>query len=156
MSELSDGPPPALAVAAGLARRGVYVVPVLVAVGAALWGTDGALSVGYGLAIVVVNTVLAAGMIDRAARRSAGLVGAAVLFGFLVRLGVILVAVTLVRDRNWIDLVPLGLTIILSHLGLLVWESWSVARSLARLGFQGAGSSARSGRSGPETNGGDG
>ncbi|MDA0372102.1 MAG: ATP synthase subunit I, partial [Actinobacteria bacterium] len=55
----------------------------------------------------------------------------AVLFGYLARLGLIFLAVILVRDASWISLTALGLTIIVTHLGLLVWEMRYVAASLA-------------------------
>jgi hypothetical protein len=37
----------------------------------------------------------------------------------------------LVRDAGWVELVPLGLTLIVTHLGLLAWEARSVSASLA-------------------------
>jgi len=55
----------------------------------------------------------------------------AVLFGYLARLGLIFLAVILVRDAGWISLPALGFTIIVTHLGLLVWEMRYVAASLA-------------------------
>jgi predicted tellurium resistance membrane protein TerC len=61
---------------------------------------------------------------------------AAVLFGFLMRLGVIFVAVWLVKDAEWMQLVALGLTIIVTHLGLLVWELRYVSASLAYPGLK--------------------
>jgi hypothetical protein len=35
------------------------------------------------------------------------------------------------KDRSWIELVPLGLTIVVTHLGLLVWETRYVSTTLA-------------------------
>ena len=43
----------------------------------------------------------------------------AVLFGYLIRLGLIFLAVFLVKDAGWISLPALGTTIIVTHLGLL-------------------------------------
>ena len=59
-----------------------------------------------------------------------------VLFGYLARLGLIFVAVLLVRDAAWISLPALGTTIIVTHLGLLVWELKYVALSLAHPGLK--------------------
>ena len=42
----------------------------------------------------------------------------AALFGYLGRLAVITTVVLLVKDAGWVELVPLGFTIILTHLGL--------------------------------------
>jgi len=131
-----SGPSPAIEVAKDLARRGVLVAPVLVGIGAAFWGTSGAASVAYGLAIVVLNFLLAAFMLGWAARISLALMAASALFGFLIRLGLIAVAVLVVRNASWVDLVPLGLTLILSHLGLLFWEMRFVSASLAFPGLK--------------------
>ncbi|MEZ5165913.1 MAG: ATP synthase subunit I [Acidimicrobiales bacterium] len=131
-----DGPSPAVAVARDLARRGVMIAPFSIIVGAAFWGTDGALSVGFGLAIVVVNFLLAAALLGWAARISLALMAGAALFGFLIRLGLITVAVLAVRNQPWVELVPLGLSLIISHLGLLFWEMRFVSSSLAFPGLK--------------------
>ena len=60
----------------------------------------------------------------------------AVLFGYLLRLGLIFVAVFAVRDAGWISLPALGATIIVTHLGLLVWELKYLALSLAYPGLK--------------------
>lgn len=62
--------------------------------------------------------------------------GAAAMFGFLLRLGLIMVAVLAVRDQPWVELVPLGLTIIITHLGLLFWELRHISSSLAFPGLK--------------------
>ena len=54
-------------------KRGLIVGPVLIAVCAVIWGSDGAWSSAYGIAIVLVNFALAAGIIAGAARISLGL-----------------------------------------------------------------------------------
>ncbi|MEA3185697.1 MAG: hypothetical protein QOJ74_2174, partial [Ilumatobacteraceae bacterium] len=66
-----------------------------------------------------------------AAKISLRVMMAAVLFGYLFRLGLIFLAVYLVKDAGWISLPALGATIIVTHLGLLVWELKYVAMSLA-------------------------
>ena len=58
------------------------------------------------------------------------------LFGYLIRLGLIFLAVWLVKDAAWISLPALGATIIVTHLGLLVWELKYVALSLAHPGLK--------------------
>jgi hypothetical protein len=60
----------------------------------------------------------------------------ATLFGYLIRLGLISVAVVLVRDASWISLPALGATIIVTHLGLLLWELKYVAITLAHPGLK--------------------
>ena len=60
----------------------------------------------------------------------------ATMFGYLFRLGLITVAVLLVKDTDWISLPALGATIIVTHLGLLIWELKYVALSLAYPGLK--------------------
>jgi len=131
-----EGPSPAVEVAKDLARRGALIAPVAAMVGAFFWGTDGAASVAYALAIVVVNFLLAAWSLGFAARISIALMAGVALFGFLIRLGLITLAVLLVRDAAWVELIPLGLTLIITHLGLLFWEMRFVSASLAFPGLK--------------------
>ena len=70
------------------------------------------------------------------ARITLGLMMGVVLFGYLIRLGLILLAVVLVRDAVWISLPALGSTIIVTHLGLLLWELRYVVISLALPGLK--------------------
>ncbi|MEO0495067.1 MAG: hypothetical protein AAF081_16800, partial [Actinomycetota bacterium] len=113
------GPSPAIEVARDIAKRGLMVAPVFVIVGAAFWGVDGALSVAFALGLVIVNFLLSAALLGWSARISFGLMTVTSLVGFGLRLGLIALAVMGVRDMAWVELVPLGLTLIISHLGLL-------------------------------------
>ena len=100
------------------------------------WGMDGALRSAYAVALVLVNFGLAAGIVASTARISLGLMMGGVLFGYLIRLGLIFLAVLLVKDAGWISLPALGTTIIVTHLGLLLWEMKYVALSLAHPGLK--------------------
>jgi hypothetical protein len=114
----------------------LIIAPVLIAVCAAIWGLDGAWSAAYGVAIVIVNFLLAAALIALTARISLGLMMGAILFGYLIRLGLIFLAVLAVHDADWISLPALGATIIVTHLGLLVWEMRYLAITLANPGLK--------------------
>jgi ATP synthase I chain len=122
---------PEVEVSRDLIRRGLIVAPVLIAICAVIWGADGAWSAAYGIALVLVNFALSAGIIAYTARISIHLLMGATLFGYLIRLGLIFLAVWVVKDASWISLPALGATIIVTHLGLLVWELKYVAISLA-------------------------
>ena len=126
-----DGPAPEQQIAFDLVRRSLPVAPLWLGICAAIWGIDGALSAGYGLGLVLLNFVLAGATLAWAARISITLLMGAALFGFLIRLGLIFVAVLLVKDAEWVEVLPLGLTIIVAHLGLLAWETRYVSASLA-------------------------
>jgi hypothetical protein len=126
-----DGPSPEMAIVRDMLKRVVMVGPLLILAFGLIWGVDGAVSTAYGIAIVVVNFLLAAGVLAYAAQISLGLMMFAALFGYLIRLGLIFLAIFLVRDASWVELVPLGITIIVAHLGLLFWEMKYISASLA-------------------------
>jgi hypothetical protein len=131
-----EGPSPEVHVSTDMIKRGLIVAPLLIAVCAVIWGGDGAWSAAYGIGIVLANFAIAAGIIAMAAKISLGLLMAATLFGYLIRLGLIFLAVYLVKDAPWISLPALGATIIVTHLGLLFWEMKYVAISLANPGLK--------------------
>jgi hypothetical protein len=126
-----DGPAPEIDVSKDIGRRGLVAAPVIIAVCGVIWGGSGAWSAAYGVAIVLANFLLAAAIIAATARISLGLLMGGVLFGYLFRLGLIFLAVWLVKDAGWLSRPALGATIIVTHLGLLVWELKYVALSLA-------------------------
>ncbi len=131
-----EGPAPEVAVSTDMIKRGVLVAPVLIAVCGVIWGMDGVWSGAYGIAIVLANFALAAAFIATAARISLGLMMGATLFGYLIRLALIFLAVWLVKDAAWISFPALGSTIIITHLGLLFWEMKYVALSLSSPGLK--------------------
>jgi ATP synthase I chain len=128
---MSDEVVPEIEVSRDLIKRGLIVAPLLIAVCGVIWGGDGAWSAAYGVALVLINFALSAALIARAARISLHWLMGATLFGYLLRLGLIFLAVWLVKDASWISLPALGATIIVTHLGLLIWELRYVAISLA-------------------------
>ena len=131
MTTRLEGEAPEITVSLDILKRGAYASPVIVAVCAVFAGLDGVWSALYAVALVLLNFFFAAGLVALTARISLGLMMGAVLFGYLARLGLIFLAVILVRDASWISLPALGFTIIVTHLGLLVWEMRYVAASLA-------------------------
>lgn len=130
------GPAPEREVALDLAKRGAIALPIAVLAGLALWGTAGAASVAYAGALVLANFLVAAALLGWAARISLGLLMGVSLFGFVLRLGAISAAVLLVKDQAWVEPVPLGLTLVVAHLGLLFWETKFVSASLAFPGLK--------------------
>ncbi len=131
-----DGAAPEVEISRDMIRRGLIVAPILIAICGVIWGMDGVWSSAYGVAIVLVNFAIAAGLIAFTARISLGLMMGAILFGYLVRLGLVLLAFVLVKDAGWISRPALGLTVIVTHLGLLIWELKYVAASLAFPGLK--------------------
>ena len=119
-----------------IVKRGLPVAPVLMLVAGLIWGVDGALSALFGLGIVLVNLALSAFILGWAANISLAFLMGAALFGYLARLALITVGVLAVHDQSWVSIVPLGLTIIVTHLGLLIWETRYISASLAFPGLK--------------------
>ena len=119
-----------------MAKRCAVAGPVLIAVGTAIWGWKGGTSVAFAIVVVLVNFFVAAAALGWAARVSPAMLLGVSLFGYLVRLGLITAAVLLVKDQSWVKLVPLGLAMIVTHLGLLFWELRFVSASLAFPGLR--------------------
>ena len=136
MTTRFEGAAPEVEVSRDMIRRGLIVGPVLIALCGIIWSMAGVASSAYALALVLVNFAIAAGLIAVTARISLGLMMGAILFGYLIRLAMLFLAVYLVKDAGWISRPALGLTIIVSHLGLLVWELKYVAASLAYPGLK--------------------
>lgn len=136
LNQRLEGPAPVMEVAKDLARRTVLVAPALIVIGAVFWQSEGAASVAYGIAIVIVNFLLAAALLAWGGRISLAMMGAAAMFGFLLRLGLIFLAVLLVKDASWVNMLPLGLTLIVAHLGILFWEMRYVGATLAHPGLK--------------------
>ncbi|MFA5775523.1 MAG: ATP synthase subunit I [Ilumatobacteraceae bacterium] len=131
-----NGPAPEAAIVRDLVKRGLWVAPICVALGAIGWGVNGAWSVAYGLVLVLANFTFAALLVSYTAKISYAVMMGSMMFGYLLRLGIIAIAVFVVRQASWVELLPLGLTIIVAHLGLLFWELKYVSLSLAYPGLK--------------------
>ncbi|MCB1249349.1 MAG: ATP synthase subunit I [Acidimicrobiales bacterium] len=131
-----EGPTPERDIARDLTRKALLVSPAAIVVFGLIWGVDGALSTAYAIAIVVVNFLLAAALLTFSARISVGLMMGAALFGYLIRLGLIFAAFWVVHDASWMEVVPFGITLVVTHLGLLFWEMHYVSASLAFPGLK--------------------
>jgi hypothetical protein len=129
-------PTPERTVARDIVRHGLIVAPLIVLICGALWGIDGAISSAYAIAIVLVNFLLSAFLITWSARISLPVLMGTVLGGYIGRLALIFVAVFVVHEQSWFDKVPLGLTLIVTHLVLLIWELRFVSASLTFPGLK--------------------
>jgi len=127
----SVGPAVERELAFDMIRRALPALPVLVVVAGLVWGVHGAESAGFAIVLVLVNFVVAASLLAWSARIALALMMVAALGGFVLRLALITVAFLAVKDRSWMELVPFGMTLIMTHLGLLIWEARHVSLSLA-------------------------
>ena len=105
---------PELTVAADMARKAIVVAVVL----------------------VILNFFAAAALIGWGAKRGGNHLMAAVLGGYMLRLGVLTAAIVLVKDASWVERAPLFITLLVTHIGLLIWETRSVSLSLAYPGLK--------------------
>ena len=137
MTTRLDGAAPEVEISADMIRRGLIVGPLL--------DRDLRCHLGHGRRCLVrlrhwrscsSTSRIAAGLIAVTARISLGLMMGAILFGYLIRLGLVLLAFLLVKDAGWMSRPALGVTVIVTHLGLLVWELRYVAASLAYPGLK--------------------
>ena len=131
-----DAGSPEREVALDMAKRALPFAPVPVALCALVWGGAGAASAVFAVALVLVNFALAAWSLAAAARINYALLMGVALFGYLLRLALIFVAVFAVEDASWVEPPALGLTLVATHLGLLVWELRYVSASLAFPGLK--------------------
>ncbi len=131
LSEGQTGPAPEAEIVTDLVRRALPVTPVPVLVGALVAGVDGAASAGLGVALVLVNFIVAAASLAWAARINLGVLMGVSLFGYLLRISAMFGAVLLLRNLDWVHVGVLGCTIVVMHLGLLAWELKYVSASLA-------------------------
>jgi len=131
LATADHGPAVEPQVAIDMARRVLPAVPVLVLVAGLVWGLDGAASAAFAVVLVLANLAASAYMLATAARISLPLLMVAALGGFVVRLAVLTAVVILVADQPWVDIVALSLTLVVTHLGLLIWETRHISASLA-------------------------
>ena len=119
-----------------LARHALLIAPVVILACGLLRGVDGAISAAIGLALVALNFVVSARLIGWAASRSLALLQGAVLGGFIVRLFALTLIVLGLEQFSFIDLPVLVLTIAITHIALLIWETRSVSLTLAAPGLK--------------------
>ena len=127
----SSTPDVETAIAADMVKRAIPIAPAIVLVALLAASSKGAWSALLAVAIVVANFLLAAVSLSWAARTSPVTLMATSLGGFLVRMGLVTAVVLAVRHASWINLSVLAITILVTQLGLLFWETKYVGASLA-------------------------
>ncbi len=112
--------------------RVVYVGPVLTALFAVLGGWQGAWSSALGVGIVVANFLLAGAILSISAKISLAVYHAAALFGFFLRLGLLVLTVLLIAQFVPIDRIAFGISAVVAYLVLLSWEAVAVSKGRER------------------------
>lgn len=119
-----------------LLHKALPLGAAVVVIAAIARGGAGAATACLAVGIVVVNLIGAALSLDWAARRSPAVLMATALGGFLGRMAIIVAVIGAVREHTWVDLPTLAVSVLATHLALLIWESRYVSASLAFPGLK--------------------
>lgn len=123
-------------IAGHMARHALIIAPVVILGCGLLRGVDAAISAALGLVIVALNFLASARSIAWAAEKGPAFLQGAVLGGFVVRLAALMVIVLALDQLEFIDLPVLVLTIAVTHVALLIWETRYVSLTLAAPGLK--------------------
>src|SRR5438093_154006 len=101
-------------------------------------GSGSAVANGFSraVALVVFNLVASGAALSWAARASLNLLMITALGGFLIRMGLLVAVISAVRHESWVDLPTLAITLLVTQLGLLFWETKYVSATLAYPGLK--------------------
>jgi hypothetical protein len=135
-SPAAAAPPVERELVVDIAKRGLLVAPAIIAIAAVARGGAGAASAAFAVAVVIVNLGLSGAALSWAARTSLNMLMVAALGGFLLRMGVLTGVIALIRHEPWVDLPTLAVTLLLTQLGLLFWETKYVSATLAYPGLK--------------------
>jgi hypothetical protein len=123
-------------IAHDIVRRGLLVAPVIILVLGLVRGWAGALGAAIALAVVCVNFLASAWVIDRLAKLGPNALFAGVMLGWIMRMAVVVGVLFVCKQSDAIDFPVLGFTIFGTHLGLLFWEAKHVSLTLAAPGLK--------------------
>jgi len=132
----APGASPERQVVGDLARRWFIVGPLLTLLSAAIWGFAGLYSALLALGLVMLNFLIGAAAIGYSVRISLKALGPAVMGGYLLRLGVLAAVVLPLRSQDWFAPLPFGIVLLVTHIGLLLWELRHVSATLAYPGLK--------------------
>lgn len=119
-----------------LARRWFVIGPLLTLGSTLIWGLAGLWSSLLALGLVMLNFLIGAAAIGYSAKISLKAIGPAVLGGYLLRLGLLAAVVLPIRSQGWFEPLPFGIVLLVTHLGLLLWELRHVSATLAYPGLK--------------------
>jgi hypothetical protein len=121
-------------VAFDLARRAALVAPVVLGLAFVIGGVDALAGAAIALALVAANFVVGALSLQWAGRRGPQALAVVAVAGFLVRMALVLGMIVLVQDT--VDEYWLLGVLVVSHVGLLIWETRHLSISLAAPGLK--------------------
>lgn len=131
-TRLDGSSPVETVIARHTVKRAVYVGPLVIALFGVLRGLDGLIGSTIGVAVIVGNFLVAGAMLSLAMRISLAMYHAAALFGFFLRLGLIMATMLLIVQFVEIDRLAFGISAVVTYMVLLALEAIAVARGRER------------------------
>lgn len=129
--------------ASHMVKWGALASPALLAISYAIWSLRGLESSAYAVLLVLVNFFVTARALEYFGRISLSALMGAALGSFIFDLVLLTAAVIPLASAPWMNLWALGLTLIVTHLGLVVFEATTISSRTAYRGLrqtrQGAG-----------------
>lgn len=117
--------------ASHMLKWGVVASPFLLLISYLIWSFHGLESSLYAIVLVLINFLVTAKVMEIGGKISLpALMGAAV-GSFIFDLVLLTVAVIPVAQAGWMNLWALGLTLIVTHLGLVVFEATTISTRMA-------------------------
>ena len=104
-------------------RRGLLFAPLVIALLWALGGPRYALSAAAGIALTLVNLWLAGRIIGGLAENRPELLVVGGIGALAAGMGLVVVSLLVLRGIEYLDLTVVGLVLIGSHLGVVLWEA---------------------------------
>jgi hypothetical protein len=117
-----------LALALHACRPAVVVAPVLAVVFGVTRGPGAAWAAAVGVAIVAADLLASGGLLSLVVRWRPGLLGAAALLGFVLRLAVVTLALILLSRATGMDRLAAAASVVAAYVVMMVWESVAIAR----------------------------
>lgn len=117
--------------ASHMLKWGVIASPVLLLVSFLIWSTRGFESSLFAIALVLINFFVTAKLMEIGGRVSLSGLMAAAVGSFVFDLALLTAAVIPFANSSWMNLWALGLTLIVTHLGLVVFEATTISTRMA-------------------------
>ena len=129
---MNRGPEPEREILRRVAPLAVPAVGAALVVGAAAGGWPTGWSASLGVAIVALNAAASGLSQAWAAGVSLTALAAVTMVGFVVRLGLIVLAMALLNRLSWFSALAFGLAVVPATVGLLAYEMRRVARGVGQ------------------------
>lgn len=115
-----------------MVSRAIYVAPILAIIFYFISGWLGAMSSVLGSLVIVGNFLIAGAVLSVSAKISLSVYHAAALFGFFLRLGLVVLSMLLIAQFVDIDRPAFGITAVVAYMVLLSWEAVAVSKGRER------------------------